>query len=64
MRSVSIGRRAPSAPRASWTNALLGTWKDDVLAGFVVFDVPAGVRPTQLVYRQTDADHVVDLAAH
>ncbi len=38
--------------------------KDDVLAGFVVFDVPAGVRPTQLVYRQTDADHVVDLAAH
>lgn len=37
--------------------------KNDVLSGFVVFDVPAGVRPTQLVFRQTDTDHVVNLAA-
>jgi macrolide-specific efflux system membrane fusion protein len=35
--------------------------KDDVLVGFVVFSVPAGTRPSQLVYRQTDADVVVDL---
>jgi len=37
--------------------------KDDVLVGFVVFSVPAGTRPSQLVYRQTDADVVVDLTA-
>ena len=35
--------------------------KDDVLVGFVVFSVPAGTRPVQLIFRQTDADVVVDL---
>lgn len=33
----------------------------DVVSGFVVYSVPAGVRPTQLVWRQTDSDRVVDL---
>jgi hypothetical protein len=37
--------------------------KDDILVGFVVFSVPAGTRPSQLIYRQTDADVVVDLIA-
>jgi hypothetical protein len=33
----------------------------DVLTGFVVFDVPAGVRPVELIWRQTDGDHAVKL---
>jgi hypothetical protein len=37
--------------------------QDDVLSGFVVFDVPAGVRPVELVWRQSDTDYVVPLAA-
>ncbi len=36
--------------------------KDDVLSGFIAFDVPAGVRPVQLIFRQSDADRVVDLS--
>jgi uncharacterized protein DUF4352 len=36
--------------------------KNDVLTAFVVFDVPAGVRPSQLVYRQSDTDRVVDIS--
>lgn len=37
--------------------------KDDVLSGFVVFDVPVGVRPVELIFRQSDSDRVVDLPA-
>jgi len=37
--------------------------QDDVLSGFVVFDVPAGVRPVELIWRQSDTDYVVHLAA-
>ncbi len=37
--------------------------KNDVLSGFVVFDVPAGVRPVQLIFRQSDVDHVVELTS-
>lgn len=36
--------------------------KDDVITGFIVFDVPGGVRPTQLVFRQSDTDRVVELS--
>ena len=36
--------------------------KDDVVTGFVVFDVPGGVRPTQLIFRQSDTDRVVELS--
>lgn len=36
--------------------------RDDVLTGFVVFDVPAGVRPVELVYRQSDTDRAVDVS--
>jgi HlyD family secretion protein len=35
--------------------------QNDVLVGYVVYDVPTGVRPTQLIWRQTDSDRVVDL---
>jgi hypothetical protein len=33
----------------------------DVLVGFVVFDLPAGVAPVEVVWRQSDADTVVAL---
>jgi len=36
--------------------------KDDVVSGFVVFDVPAGVRPVDIIWRQTDGDSVVHLS--
>jgi hypothetical protein len=32
---------------------------DDVLAGFVVFDVPAGVQPVELIWRQSDTDSLL-----
>jgi hypothetical protein len=35
--------------------------QDDVLTGFVVFDVPAAVRPVELIWRQSDTDTTVAL---
>jgi hypothetical protein len=35
----------------------------DVLSGFIVFDVPQGVTPVELVWRQSDTDQVVALSA-
>jgi hypothetical protein len=35
---------------------------DDILSGFVVFDVPAGVRPVELIWRQSDTDSIATLA--
>jgi Domain of unknown function (DUF4352) len=35
----------------------------DVLSGFIVFDVPLGVRPLELVWRQSDTDQVASLSA-
>ena len=35
--------------------------QSDVLAGYVVFDVPQGVRPVELVWRQADTDQVAQL---
>ena len=37
--------------------------QDDSLSGFVVFDVPAGVRPVELIWRQSDTDYVVTLSS-
>lgn len=37
--------------------------QNDVLRGFVVFDVPQGVRPVALIFRQPDSDTVVSLPA-
>jgi hypothetical protein len=36
---------------------------DDVLTGFVVFDVPAGVSPVELIWRQSDTDSIATLSA-
>lgn len=36
--------------------------QDDVVSGFVVFDVPSGVRLVELIWRQSDSDYVVSLA--
>lgn len=35
--------------------------KDDTVAGFLTFDLPAGTRPVELVFRQVDTDRVVEL---
>ena len=35
----------------------------DVLSGFIVFDVPEGTRPVELIWRQSDTDQVVTLAS-
>ena len=37
--------------------------QDEVLSGFIVFDVPAGVRPVELIFRQSDSDRIVRLSA-
>jgi hypothetical protein len=37
---------------------------DDVLNGFIVFEVPAGVLPSELVWRQSDSDVVAVLRPH
>jgi hypothetical protein len=37
--------------------------QSDVLSGYIVFDVPQGVTPVELVWRQTDTDQVVSLSA-
>ncbi len=34
----------------------------EVLSGFIVFDVPQGVRPVELIWRQSDADQVAQLS--
>jgi hypothetical protein len=35
----------------------------DVLSGFIVFDVPQGVQPVEIVWRQTDTDQILPLSA-
>ena len=37
--------------------------QNDVVSGFVVFDVPFAVRPVELIWRQTDSDTVIPLTA-
>ncbi|HEX8968507.1 MAG TPA: DUF4352 domain-containing protein [Chloroflexota bacterium] len=34
----------------------------EILSGFVVFDVPDGTRPVELIWRQTDTDQIATLA--
>ena len=36
---------------------------DDVLTGFVIFDVPAGLRPVELIWRQSDSDASATLSS-
>jgi hypothetical protein len=35
----------------------------EIVDGFVVFDVPTGVRPVEVILRQADSDRVVGLSA-
>jgi hypothetical protein len=35
--------------------------QDDVLSGYVVFDVPADAQPVELIWRQSDSDRAVRL---
>ena len=35
---------------------------NDTISGFVVFDVPSGVQPVELIWRQSDTDTVANLA--
>jgi uncharacterized protein DUF4352 len=35
--------------------------QSEILSGFIVFDVPQGVRPVELIWRQSDADQVAQL---
>jgi hypothetical protein len=37
--------------------------QDDELSGFIVFDVPTGVRPVEIIWRQSDTDSIVNLSA-
>ena len=37
--------------------------QSDVLSGFIVFDVPQGVHPVELVWRQSDTDQVAQLSS-
>jgi hypothetical protein len=34
----------------------------EVLSGFIVFDVPQGVRPVELIWRQSDTDQIAALS--
>ena len=34
----------------------------EVLSGFIVFDVPQGVRPVELIWRQSDTDQIAQLS--
>jgi hypothetical protein len=34
----------------------------EVLSGFIVFDIPQGVRPVELIWRQADTDQVAELS--
>lgn len=36
---------------------------NDVLSGFLIFDLPVGVQPVELVWRQSDSDDVIPLSA-
>ena len=36
---------------------------NDIISGFVVFDVPSGVQPVELIWRQSDTDTVANLSS-
>jgi hypothetical protein len=55
---LSIGPRLEALPISTMTLR-----QSEVLSGFIVFDVPEGVRPVELIWRQADADQIAQLAA-
>jgi hypothetical protein len=52
---------APPTMRGSLPLPTVTLRGNDLVAGFVVFDVPAGVRPVELIWRQTDTDCAVPI---
>lgn len=54
---VSTGLRAAVLPLP-----VITLRQDEVLSGFVVFDVPLGVRSVDLIFRESDTDRAVRLA--
>jgi hypothetical protein len=56
-------RLATGARREALPLPTITLRQDEVLSGFIVFDVPAGVRPTELIFRQSDSDRIVRLSA-
>lgn len=61
--TITDARLAVAAPGLSGTLPLptITLRTEEVLTGFVVFDVPSGVSPVELVWRRSDADTVVAL---
>lgn len=61
--TIADARLAAGAPGLSGALPLptITLRAEDVLTGFVVFDVPSGVSLVELVWRQSDADTVVAL---
>ncbi|HEU5317130.1 MAG TPA: hypothetical protein VFX49_13560 [Chloroflexota bacterium] len=58
---VGLVNRAPDV-RGTLPLPSITLRRGDVLSGYVVFDVPAGVRPVEVVWRQTDGDVSARLA--
>jgi Domain of unknown function (DUF4352) len=52
----------PPSMRGSLPLPTITLRSDDVLTGFVVFDIPAGVQPVELIWRQSDTDSVAMLS--
>ena len=54
---LATGPRLETLPMATLTLR-----QSEMLSGFIVFDVPQGVRPVELVWRQSDSDQVAPLS--
>jgi Domain of unknown function (DUF4352) len=54
---LSVGPRLETLPLPTVTLR-----QSEVLSGFIVFDVPQGVRPVELIWRQSDTDQIAPLS--
>lgn len=69
--AADLAATAAATSRTNQPSALQGTLplpsltlrNDDVLSGVVVFDLPSGDRPVELIWRQSDSDSVATLTA-
>jgi hypothetical protein len=63
--TVTDTRRVSVAPGLRGTLPLpaITLRTNDTLSGFVVFDVPHGAQPTELIWRQIDSDAVTPITA-
>lgn len=60
--SSSLANRPP-ALRGILPMSTVTLRSNDVLSGYVLFDLPTGTRPVELIWRQSDTDSVVALSA-